>query len=64
MVEQEAEALFNKGALVTAGYLLSDDADYVCVHDGAYAPIWVDYRRPDEPTPMCLTSGPAASCAA
>lgn len=50
IVEQSPGNLFNKGALINAGFrIVSGDCDYVCLHDVDAIPIVADYRCPSEP---------------
>jgi len=50
IVEQSPGKLFNKGALINAGFrIVSDDCDYVCLHDVDAIPVLADYRCPSEP---------------
>jgi hypothetical protein len=51
IVEQAGTQPFNKGRLFNAGFtLVRDQADYVCLHDVDYLPLWSDYSYPDGPT--------------
>jgi hypothetical protein len=51
IVEQAGTRPFNKGRLLNAGFtLVRDQADYVCLHDVDYLPLWSDYSYPDGPT--------------
>jgi len=44
VVEQSADAPFNRGRVRNCGYALAcEDADYVCFHDVDYLPLWTDY---------------------
>lgn len=50
IVEQSPGKLFNKGALLNAGFrVVRDDCDYVCLHDVDAIPVVADYRCPSEP---------------
>jgi hypothetical protein len=50
VVEQSAGNLFNKGALINAGFrTLADRCDYVCIHDVDAIPVKADYRCPSAP---------------
>lgn len=51
ILEQADDALFNRGALLNAGFLLMEQQiDYVCLHDVDYVPIDADYSMPSLPT--------------
>lgn len=50
VVEQSQGQLFNKGAVINAGFrVVADDCDYVCLHDVDAIPVVADYRCPSEP---------------
>jgi hypothetical protein len=49
VAEQEDGLPFNRGALLNAGFLLTEAFDYHCFHDVDYLPIWADYRYPETP---------------
>jgi hypothetical protein len=51
IMEQAGNRPFNKARLMNAGFaLVRDRADYICIHDIDYLPIWADYSYPDCPT--------------
>ncbi|MBI3708562.1 MAG: hypothetical protein HY246_12940 [Proteobacteria bacterium] len=51
IIEQAGNRPFNKARLMNAGFaLVRDRADYICIHDIDYLPIWADYSYPDCPT--------------
>jgi hypothetical protein len=51
IVEQHGRAPFNRGALGNCGFaLVRDSADYICIHDVDYLPIWTDYSWSAKPT--------------
>ena len=53
IVEQAPGKLFNRGALINAGFALAHrNADYVVLHDVDYLPVWADYSRVHEPTSL------------
>jgi N-terminal region of glycosyl transferase group 7/N-terminal domain of galactosyltransferase len=44
IVEQYGHAPFSRGRLANCGFLLTEkEADYVCIHDVDYLPMWADY---------------------
>ena len=48
--EQSQGALFNKGAIINAGFrAVANSCDYVCIHDVDAIPVEADYRCPSEP---------------
>jgi glycosyl transferase family 7 (putative galactosyltransferase) len=50
IVEQSGDAAFNRGVLCNCGYALThESADYVCIHDVDYLPIWADYSWSAKP---------------
>ena len=53
IVEQDAGAPFNRGAIKNVGFALGEgESDYVCFHDVDYLPTWADYSWSDQPTPL------------
>ena len=50
IIEQHGTAPFNRGALANCGFVLTQkEADYVCIHDVDYLPMWADYSWSPNP---------------
>jgi hypothetical protein len=52
VIEQDDNALFNKGLINNLGFLLNSDADYYCFHDVDLLPEFSDYAYPENPVHM------------
>jgi hypothetical protein len=51
IIEQMGTGPFNRGKLLNAGFLISQDAaEYFCFHDVDYLPLWADYSYVSRPT--------------
>ncbi len=50
IIEQKGDTPFNRGRLANCGFLLKEkEADYVCIHDVDYLPMWADYSWSKNP---------------